>query len=109
MNLRKIGTFFHVFMFGLFVASTSYKVLAIPKTEPEKLYGGRIKFLTFIDAVSTQVLAVFMSDGDVENIIYYTVVLFSFEVQYLQNLRLRQVVHLILFVRASICFFQMRH
>ena len=61
MNLRKIGKLFHIFMFGLFVSSTSYKVLAIPKTEPEKLYGGRIKFLTFIDAVSACELRGFMT------------------------------------------------
>ena len=73
MNLRNIGKLFHVFMFGLFVSSTSYKVLAIPKTEPEKLYGGRIKFLTFIDAVSACELSLrgFMTgDEDVNKLIY---------------------------------------
>ena len=111
MNLRKIGKLFHVFMFGLFVWSTSYKVLAIPKTEPEKLYGGRIKFLTFIDAVSACELSLrgFMTgDEDVNNkLTDCTALQFSFLLQLeVTSKTFRQNSWVDLFVHARVPFFR---
>ena len=56
MNLTKLGRLLHVALFGTYVFSLVYDALYIPMLH--KSYGGKFKFLTFIDLVSTCVLQI---------------------------------------------------
>ena len=51
MNLTKFGKLFHVVILGTYVYAMLYDMLYIPMLH--KSYGGKFKFLTFIDLVST--------------------------------------------------------
>ena len=43
---------YHLILFGLFVFAVTYDMLVVPLTEQEAAFGGRLKFLTFIDMVN---------------------------------------------------------
>ena len=56
MDLNRLGRLYHIVILGLYVSTITYNVLMVPMTKIEMSYGGRLKFLTFIDLVSTHVL-----------------------------------------------------
>ena len=44
--------YYHSLLFGLFVFAVTYGMLIVPQTEEEAAFGGRLKYLTFIDIVN---------------------------------------------------------
>ena len=56
MDLNTVRRLYHIVILGLYVSTITYNVLMVPMTKMQKSYGGRLKFLTFIDSVSTHVL-----------------------------------------------------
>ncbi len=56
-KFRNMGRVYHVLMFGMYVSTVSYNILATPRTPRQAAFGGRFKFLTFINSVSVCVYA----------------------------------------------------
>ncbi len=55
-QLSQVAKVYHVSMVTMYVSTISYNVLVVPPSRLQSMYGGRFKFLTFLDSVSTRVL-----------------------------------------------------
>ena len=52
MGSKMARKYYHSLLFGLFVFAVTYGMLIVPQTEEDAAFGGRLKYLTFIDMVN---------------------------------------------------------